>query len=494
MPGVGFWDTAEFQTLGPVMGTGHSPGYPTYAILGWLASVVLAPFGDPAYRMNLFSALCVAAAAGVTVELVRRLTGWTILGIAAGLGLATTPLAWRLATHAEGHTLHLLFLSLLFLLLVWWRGERATGGGDRWLIVASILFGVSVANHSLTLLLTVPIGLYVLTVDPGIPRRRRLVTTCVLAAAGTTALIYLELPLRAGPFRASLVYGTPHTWDGFWYVALAEQFRGAIVDPLGDLGGKFALLVKRTVTEFGPLTALIPLGFVATVLRDRPYAVLSGASLFITVFFAASYINADITRYYLGPVFIAWTWLAVLAAAAVDGVVALARRWRGSPPAQPRQPRTRNSPLAIGAAVVMAALLLMPTVADLETRSRTVDESDNVGAQRWLDATFDAMEPNAVVVSWWSYSTTLWYGQHVEGRRPDIRIVDDRTRLDENLGEVTDVVATALAQGLPTYVIRIDTTEIEALAERYELDRVGPADGSLIRVLPRDGAPAAAAP
>jgi hypothetical protein len=496
MPGVGFWDTAEFQTLGPVMGTGHSPGYPTYAILGWLASVVLAPFGNPAYRMNLFSALCVAAAAGVTVELVRRLTGSTILGVAAGLGLATTPLAWRLATHAEGHTLHLFFLSLLFLVLVLWRDERAAGGRDRWLVVAAILFGVSFANHSLTLLLTVPIGLYVLTVDRGILGRRRFVATCILAAAGTAALIYLELPLRAGPFRSSLVYGTPHTWDGFWYVVLAEQFRGAFNDPIADLGGKFALLVKRTVTEFGPLTALVPLGFVATVLRDRAYAVLSGAALFITVFFAASYINADITRYYLGPVFIAWTWLAIVAAAAVDGVTALARRWTGRPAADAEQPRprARGGLLAIGAAIVMAVLLILPTAADLRTRASALDESDNVGAQRWLDATFDAMEPNAVVVSWWSYSTTLWYGQHVEGRRPDIRIVDDRTRLDENLGEVIDVVSTALDQGLPTYVIRIDSNEIDALRARYELDRVGPADGSLIQVLPRDAASSAVAP
>jgi hypothetical protein len=103
------------------------------------------------------------------------------------------------------------------------------------------------------------------------------------------------------------------------------------------------------------------------------------------------------------------------------------------------------------------------------------------------------MEPNAVVVSWWSYSTALWYAQHVEGRRPDIRIVDDRTRLDEHLGEVTDVVATALGQGRPAYVIRADGNEIAALAERYEMQRVGPSDGTLIRVLPRT-APSGALP
>jgi hypothetical protein len=493
MPGVGFWDTAEFQTLGPVMGTGHSPGYPTYAILGWLASVLLAPFGEPAFRMNLFSALCVAGAAGVTVVLVRRLTGWTVLGIAAGLGLAASPLAWRLGTHAEGHTLHLVFLSLLFLVLASWQRERAAGGGDRWLLVASVLFGISVANHSLTLLLAAPIALYVLTVDPPIVRRYRLVATCLLAVIGTTALIYLELPLRSGPFRSSLVYGTPNTWEGFWYVTLAEQFRGAIGDPLGDLGGKLAVLVTRTVTEFGPLSALIPLGFIATAVRDRPYAVLSGTSLLITVFFAASYVNADITRYYLGPTFVAWTWLAILAAATVDGLRALARRWIARPEPGGRAAGRASLP-AIGAVLVAAAVLLMPTAIDLPTRARQLDESRDVAAQRWLAATLGAMEPNAVVVSWWSYSTPLWYAQHVEGRRPDIRIVDDRTRLDERLGEVTDVVESALAQGLPAYVIRIDSREIAQLAQRYELERVGPADGTLIRVLPRAMAPAGAIP
>ena len=57
LPGLGFWDTGEFQTVGPVLGTAHPPGYPAYTVLGWIASVVLQPLGDPAYRMNLLSAL-----------------------------------------------------------------------------------------------------------------------------------------------------------------------------------------------------------------------------------------------------------------------------------------------------------------------------------------------------------------------------------------------------------------------------------------------------
>ena len=30
LPGLGLWDTAEFQTVGPLLGTAHPTGYPTY--------------------------------------------------------------------------------------------------------------------------------------------------------------------------------------------------------------------------------------------------------------------------------------------------------------------------------------------------------------------------------------------------------------------------------------------------------------------------------
>ena len=58
----------------------------------------------------------------------------------------------------------------------------------------------------------------------------------------------------------------------------------------------------------------------------------------------------------------------------------------------------------------------------------------------WLDDAMAGLDPDAVVVSWWSYSTALWYGTLVEGRRTDLRIVDDSTRESEGLGSVDDVI------------------------------------------------------
>ena len=131
MPGLAFWDTGELQAVGPLMGTAHPTGFPTYVLIGWLASVVLQPFGEPAYLMNVLSAICVAVAAAVTVDLVGRLTGMLALGLAAGIGLALTPIAWGVATHAETHTLHLAFVAITLWLLVAWEDHvRGLDGAE----------------------------------------------------------------------------------------------------------------------------------------------------------------------------------------------------------------------------------------------------------------------------------------------------------------------------------------------------------------------------
>ncbi|HEV2950547.1 MAG TPA: hypothetical protein VGZ51_00455, partial [Actinomycetota bacterium] len=93
--------------------------------------------------------------------------------------------------------------------------------------------------------------------------------------------------------------------------------------------------------------------------------------------------------------------------------------------------------------------------------------------------------PSAVVVSWWSYSTPLWYAQHIEGKRPDLMVMDDRTRLDQGMGDITAVIDRYLPNR-PVYVIRVDPVEIATLERRYVLEPVDVADPSLLaRVVAR---------
>jgi len=494
MPGVDFWDTGEFQTVLPIMGTAHPTGYPTYVLIVFVVNILLTPLGEPAFRITVLSLLAVATAAGLTVALVRRLTGSTLLGIATGLGLALTPVVWFNATRADPHPLHLAFVALLLLLLVTWGQRRRAGDphADRWLVASAVVFGLSMGNHSLTLLLAIPVALFVLATEPRVVLRGRLVLTCVLALVGTVALVYLELPIRAGVLPARLVYAHPDTWNGFWYIALAEQFRGSLQEPLGHLSDKIGTIVDLASAQFGILAvALIP-GFLATVRTAPRYALLTGSAMVITLLFDTSYANADIQRYYLGPVLWGWTWLAILAAflAQQVGIIVGApedatndERGETAAPGPSLGLRAPGAPLGVApagvAALVLAVLLVAPGVAASGVSRHAADRSGDRDAQTWLSETLATVAPDAVILTWWSTSTPLWYAQDVQSQRPDIFIVDDRTMLDQNLGGATDVIARYLGKQ-PVYVIRANPHDLGLVIAQFDIEPVRTAAGATI--------------
>jgi hypothetical protein len=503
LPGQGFWDTGEWQAVPPVLGTGHPTGYPTYVILGWLASVLLAPFGEPALRMNLLSALLLGAAAGLLVVLVRQLTGRTSVAVGAGLLLALTPLPWRMGAFADPHTLHLALTAALLVILVGWERRRRAGAprADRWLVGAAVVYGVMLGNHSLTLLLAPGIGLFVLAVEPRIVRRVRFLGLCALALVGTTVALHLELPIRAA-MGAPLVYGTPNTWDGFWYVVLAEQFRGDLHNPFSDLVRKVSDLAALGSAQLGMLLPVVPAALLVVAIRRPRFALLTGTWLLVGCWFAVSYTNGAIERYYLVPAFIVISWLGVAAGLLVGALVPApanaspqdaagavgetgAAAGDGGAAAASDDPRAVGADLAVTGTrrgnrrswlvaglvgAVLAACLVVPAaLAGPATRSR-IDQSHDTRARDWSQWVLSTVERDALVVSWWSYSTPLWYRTVVLGERPDVTILDDRDRLDEDRGSIDDVLRANVGRR-PVYLVRYPS-EIADLETRWELERI----------------------
>jgi hypothetical protein len=464
LPGQGFWDTGEFQAVPPLFGTAHPTGYPTYVTLGWLASLALAPLGEPALLMNVLSAVFVGVAAGLVVVLVRGLAGRTSVAVAAGLLFALTPIAWRVGAFADPHALHVALVAGLLVVLAGWERRRRAGRGDadRWLAGAAVLYGVMLGNHTLTVLLAPGIALYLLAVEPGILRRPRLVAGCAALLLGTTALLYLQLPIRAA-MGAALVYGRPDTWEGFWYIVLAEQFRGDIVGPFVDLPGKLEALVGFATDQLGLLVALVPAAAVLVAVRHPRFALLTGTWLFVTAWFAASYTNAAIDRYYLGPLVVVAAWLGVAAGLVVDAVEGRRDVAGGAVPAAGRI-------TAIAAGALAVVVLLAPALLAAPATFARVDASADTHAEDWSRWALATVPPDAVVVSWWSFSTPLWYRTLVLGERPDVDVVDDRNRLDEGLGEVEDVIRAALPTR-PVFLVRMPA-EIAALEAAWELEVV----------------------
>ncbi|MDQ2806101.1 MAG: DUF2723 domain-containing protein [Chloroflexota bacterium] len=157
-PTINFLDSGELTTVAWTAGIAHPPGYPLYTLIS--SAFIHLPFGEPAWRMNLLSALFGALAVGLFYRLVamndlspnpsptkggeqdgRRADptpcpapegregsesvnspfptkegGWGVRsGALAAAGLLATSLTfWNWATQAKMYTLHFAFVAALF--------------------------------------------------------------------------------------------------------------------------------------------------------------------------------------------------------------------------------------------------------------------------------------------------------------------------------------------------------------------------------------------
>jgi hypothetical protein len=473
MPGLGVWDTAEFQALGPVLGIAHPTGYPSYTLLLWLASVVLQPFGEPALRANLLSALLTSGAAALAATAIVQLTRRPVLALAGATLLAVSPIAWQNAVRAGPNALHLFLVALLLVLLLGWaqRQAQSASHAGRWLVAAAVVFGLSLGNHGLTLLLAPGVAAFVLLVAPRILWQQwRLVLACVAAVIATTVLVYAYIPLRAS-MNPPMNYAVPTTWEGFRYLVFAEQFRTTFhsLPPLGEA----ASTIWRLLADNLGLAAGVALaGFVVGLFRRPKVMALTGLWFVLTWIFALVYETADIQRYYLVPLLVACIWVAVALDAAWDLLVAAWIRAGGQ-----QLGNLARTGVALGVIVV----LLIPIVARVP--AWVVNREQERSGRAWLDATLSVLPQDAVVVSHWTWSTPLWYGRWVEGRRPDVTIIDDRTVLDQGYG-TAEVAVDRFLGNRPVYVIRYEP-DLPAWKRRYVLEEVPgiPGGGQVWRVV-----------
>ncbi len=123
----------------------HPPGFPTYLLLG--AAVVRLPWGDPAWRLNLLSALAAAGAAGLTAVALSPVVSSHAVAVAAGLSLGLAPLFWSQALITEVYAPAALLSAAVLLLALhpapaWPRG---------------LLWGLGVGVHP-TLLFLAPLA------------------------------------------------------------------------------------------------------------------------------------------------------------------------------------------------------------------------------------------------------------------------------------------------------------------------------------------------
>jgi tetratricopeptide (TPR) repeat protein len=258
---VPYRDAGEMSTSVPLLGVLHPPAYPTYSLIGHLASKV--PLGNRAYRLNVFSALSLALAWAFLLSILIRLTGTAPAVLTLALAAISFQF-WRHGLVAEMYAFNLTVLAALL-----WLVQRQQ------LLLAGLVFGLGLGVR-LDLLLCVPSLLWLLW-DETPPERRKvlLLGSVGCAAFGLSIFLYVYLRARGQPL---INWGDASTLERFWAV-LTRRSYGSGLDLLAEsyrfgenFYGQFLLYLRHLARDFSLLSfPLIAIGWLWLSRYRRPW-------------------------------------------------------------------------------------------------------------------------------------------------------------------------------------------------------------------------------
>lgn len=409
-PGLPAGDSGELISVAATGGVAHPPGYPLYTMLAGVLLRLL-PVGNVAWRLNLFSALCMAAASGVLAAAVTRGSRSVAGGVFAGLVFATATVTWRYALVAEVFALHALLAAGVLLVL--------TLPPRRACVVLAFMGALSLSHHHTLLLLVIPawIAMFVRAARAVGPAERgrvrwTLLATCTLAAlAGLLPLLWIPFAAR---HHGALVWGDATTLRGFLSILLRAEYGTFRLDAAGAgysaEGSQWTVFASALPRALGWLAlALAAVGAMVLARRQRaPALALLAYAAAQSWFFTRIGFPADspllrgvVERFYILPV-------VVLAFAAGIGSAWLLE--------QLREPRARR---------VLAASLLTVVAAVAVPRVRAVSERGNTLIAGYGRALLASLPPHAVLFTRGdTQHNALEYLRRVEHLRPDVSVLD----------------------------------------------------------------------
>jgi hypothetical protein len=173
-PTMSFWDCGEYISTAAKLEVGHPPGAPLFQILGAFFAMFATSNETVALMVNMLSVFSSACTIlfmfwSSTLLLKKIVSQYTefdkskaivVLGssLVGSLAFTFSDSFWSSAVEAEVYAMASLFIALLFWLGLRWEKDMHTPGGNRWLLLISLLIGLSFGVHFMALLTIPAIG------------------------------------------------------------------------------------------------------------------------------------------------------------------------------------------------------------------------------------------------------------------------------------------------------------------------------------------------
>lgn len=376
----------------------HPPGFPTYLLLADLFICLPLSSGDPAWRLNLMSALMASGTAALIAALVGQRQSANprpLVGFTAGLALGLAPLFWSQALITEVYTTAAFFVALVLWL--------ARCGKPVWAL--GLAWGVGLGAHP-TLICLAPVAAWAVWRDGsgnGAGRWRRvLIAALTVALTGLLGWATMYGPLLWARRDTFSPWGDVSTLAGWWTLVSGRLYHGYLFRlPLAAWPVRVWAWMGLLTRQFTPVGALIAGWGAVRMGRDKSgagYLLATGLAFGAFSLYAIGYNTAD-SLVYLAPALpIAALWLG----RGLDGIAG----WLG---------RRRDW--------LRGMLLLLPLLQALLAWGRMDVHTDDT-ALAWAEQTLREVPPRSVVFTDQDrYTFALWYARDVLGQRPDVVLV-----------------------------------------------------------------------
>ena len=223
-PSMSFWDCGEYIATAAKLEVGHPPGAPLFQMMGAFFAMFAMDDKHIAVMVNMMSVFSSAftilflfwSSSMILRKLISRVSATeltksneiVILGssFVGALAYTFSDSFWFNAVEAEVYAMASLFIALLFWLGLKWEQDMDTPRGNRWLLIISLVVGLSFGVHFMALLTIPAIGfLYFFKHYKEVTIKNFLVANVVVVAV-LLFIFKLLLPLTMAFFGKTEVF------------------------------------------------------------------------------------------------------------------------------------------------------------------------------------------------------------------------------------------------------------------------------------------------
>ncbi|HOY56343.1 MAG TPA: DUF2723 domain-containing protein [bacterium] len=478
-PTIYLEDSAEFVTVAKTLGIAHPSGYPLYILIGKLFTFL--PFGSSAFQVNLMSAFFASLTSAFLFLILQRIISYFhkkksliknifileyLTPATSALIFAFTGIFWSQSVVAEVYTLNAFLLAaIIYLLLVWQekiqiyknhhtkslylerenyhcgqndgipvfneqddnkKTDKLKNKADKILLFCIFLFGLSLANHQMMLLLGPTFFLFVIL------NYWRIIKDYKFIFAGAFLFflglsLYLYLPIRAYQ-NPAFNWGNPQNVEGFKNQIFRLQYNDLKFSTAKFFDAKKLPLVdsffQEILAQFTLVGVIIAfIGFLVLYFKDKKIFLLVlgiflSNSLLIILLRATEYsaMNEFFFRVYYLPAFMM---VAIFFALGLWFILSVACRVLN---------KFKNLMRSLVLGVIILLLILLP-ISFVLNNWHLNDRSDFWLPNDWARATLNSLDRDAYVLIYNdqpaldSMIFSLYYMQAVEHLRTDVKLV-----------------------------------------------------------------------